>query len=103
MRRTSFPSVCLCMCCVYLRSTMLCVWCAFCLVRFIFDTGLGFGYFGDSDIVVCGGTENMSDAPLAVSGNDARWGVKLGTGLKMRDSLWDGLTDSYGKIFSMIQ
>jgi len=50
---------------------------------------------GESQIAVCGGAENMSDAPLTVRGNDARWGVKLGTGLKMGDSLWDGLTDSY--------
>jgi acetyl-CoA acyltransferase 2 len=53
---------------------------------------------GESKIAICGGTENMSDAPLSVAGNDARWGVKLGTGLKMRDALWDGLTDSYGQI-----
>jgi acetyl-CoA acyltransferase 2 len=50
---------------------------------------------GESHISLCGGAENMSDAPLAVSGNASRWGVKLGSGLKMRDSLWDGLTDSY--------
>lgn len=50
---------------------------------------------GESNIAVCGGAENMSDAPLSVAGNDARWGVKLGTGLSMRDALWDGLTDSY--------
>eukprot|EP00934_Nitzschia_sp_Nitz4_P008449 Nitzschia sp. Nitz4//scaffold60_size111251//69500//72600//NITZ4_004154-RA/size111251-snap-gene-0.195-mRNA-1//-1//CDS//3329555585//8439//frame0 len=48
---------------------------------------------GESQIAICGGAENMSDAPLNVRGNDARWGVKLGTGLKMGDSLWDGLTD----------
>ncbi|KAG7348185.1 acetyl-CoA c-acetyltransferase [Nitzschia inconspicua] len=52
---------------------------------------------GESNIAVCGGAENMSDAPLSVAGNDARWGVKLGTGLSMRDALWDGLTDSYAK------
>lgn len=52
---------------------------------------------GESNLVVCGGAENMSDAPLSVAGNDARWGVKLGTGLAMRDALWDGLTDSYAK------
>lgn len=50
---------------------------------------------GESQISVCGGSENMSDAPLTVRGNHARWGVKLGTGLKMGDSLWDGLTDSH--------
>jgi len=50
---------------------------------------------GESKIAACGGSENMSDAPLTVRGNDARWGVKLGKGLKMGDALWDGLTDSY--------
>ena len=39
--------------------------------------------------------ENMSMAPLQVSGIDARWGVALGKGLKMGDSLWDGLTDAH--------
>jgi acetyl-CoA acyltransferase 2 len=53
---------------------------------------------GESQIAVCGGAENMSDAPLTVRGNDARWGVKLGSGLKMGDALWDGLTDSYACI-----
>jgi len=46
----------------------------------------------EAKIVVCGGSENMSMSPLQVDGNDARWGVPLGSGLKMRDSLWDGLT-----------
>ncbi len=46
----------------------------------------------------------MSAAPLQLDGNSSRWGVNLGTGLQMRDSLWDGLTDSYtgtpmGKFF----
>jgi acetyl-CoA acyltransferase 2 len=50
---------------------------------------------GDASIALCGGTENMSAAPLQVSGNDARWGVALGKGLKMGDALWDGLTDAY--------
>jgi len=50
---------------------------------------------GEAKIVVCGGSENMSMAPLQVDGNDARWGVPLGSGLKMRDSLWDGLTDQH--------
>ena len=49
----------------------------------------------EAQIVVCGGSENMSMAPLQVDGNDARWGVALGKGLSMRDSLWDGLTDRY--------
>jgi len=50
---------------------------------------------GDSKVTVCGGSENMSAAPLQLDGNSSRWGVNLGTGLQMRDSLWDGLTDSY--------
>ncbi len=50
---------------------------------------------GDSKINVCAGSENMSAAPFQLDGNAARWGVALGTNLKMRDSLWDGLTDSY--------
>jgi acetyl-CoA acyltransferase 2 len=50
---------------------------------------------GESNICIAGGAENMSDAPLTVRGNDARWGVKFGTGLKMGDALWDGLTDSH--------
>ena len=50
---------------------------------------------GDAKIALCGGTENMSAAPLQAGGNDARWGVSLGKGLALRDSLWDGLTDTY--------
>lgn len=52
---------------------------------------------GESSVVVCGGAENMSDAPLSAAGNDARWGIGLGKGLAFRDSLWDGLTDAYAK------
>lgn len=50
---------------------------------------------GDSKVAVCAGTENMSAAPFQLDGNASRWGVSLGTNLQMRDSLWDGLTDSY--------
>jgi len=50
---------------------------------------------GDANVTICGGAENMSAAPLQLDGNDVRWGVTLGSGLKMRDALWDGLTDSY--------
>jgi len=52
---------------------------------------------GEAQVALCGGTENMSNAPLQVFGNDARWGVALGKGLKMGDALWDGLTDAYAK------
>ena len=48
---------------------------------------------GETDVAVCGGTENMSGAPFQIDGNAVRWGVNLGTELKMRDALWDGLTD----------
>ena len=40
----------------------------------------------------------MSMAPLQVDGTDARFGVSLGAGLKLRDSLWDGLTDQHAGI-----
>mmetsp|Transcript_30322 Transcript_30322/g.46506 ORF Transcript_30322/g.46506 Transcript_30322/m.46506 type:complete len:408 (-) Transcript_30322:171-1394(-) len=50
---------------------------------------------GEANVTLCGGTENMSMAPLQVSGSDARWGVNLGTGLQLRDALWDGLTDAH--------
>jgi len=52
---------------------------------------------GEASVALCGGTENMSAAPLQVAGNDARWGVGLGKGLKMTDALWDGLTDAHAK------
>jgi acetyl-CoA C-acetyltransferase len=48
---------------------------------------------GEADIVLAGGTENMSMAPLVT--RTARWGVGLGEGLTLEDSLWQGLTDSY--------
>lgn len=49
---------------------------------------------GYSKISLCGGSENMSAAPLVVDGNKARWGVGLGQGLQMEDLLWKGLTDA---------
>ena len=51
---------------------------------------------GRADVVVCAGTENMTNAPFCLEGNKARFGgVKLGNDLKLYDSLWSGLTDSY--------
>lgn len=47
---------------------------------------------GESDFVLAGGTENMSQAPHVIRG--ARWGIPLGQG-SLEDSLWQGLTDSY--------
>lgn len=50
---------------------------------------------GDANVALCGGTESMSMAPLQIYGNDVRWGVPLGKGLKVRDGLWAGLSDDY--------
>lgn len=49
----------------------------------------------NSNVVLCGGTENMSQAPYAV--RNARFGTKLGQDLKLEDTLWQGLTDEYAK------
>ena len=49
----------------------------------------------EANVVVAGGTENMSMAPLCAYGEAVRWGVPLGKGLDLADSLWDGLTDSH--------
>jgi len=50
---------------------------------------------GEAHMVVCGGTENMSMAPLQANGLQARWGVPLGAGLNLEDALWSGLTDAH--------
>lgn len=50
---------------------------------------------GEADITLCGGAENMSQSPMAVYGNKARFGVPLGAGLQLEDTLWSALTDSY--------
>ena len=50
---------------------------------------------GAAEVVACGGTENMSQAPYLLK--DARWGQRLGDG-KLIDSLVDdGLTDVFNK------
>lgn len=49
---------------------------------------------GHSSVALCGGTENMSNAPMTVDGNAVRWGTALGRPPAMNDSLWSGLTDS---------
>jgi acetyl-CoA acyltransferase 2 len=49
----------------------------------------------EHEVCVAGGTEQMSQAPLQVSGTAVRWGVSLGQGLPLSDALWDGLTDSH--------
>jgi acetyl-CoA acyltransferase 2 len=49
-------------------------------------------------ITICGGSENMSQAPMVIDGLTARWGCQLGKGFEAKDSLWAGLTDSYAKL-----
>ena len=50
---------------------------------------------GDADIVVCGGTENMSAAPYAAP--DARWGARMGdkkfVDTMIKDGLWDAFNN----------
>ncbi|HEX9308604.1 MAG TPA: acetyl-CoA C-acetyltransferase [Anaeromyxobacter sp.] len=48
---------------------------------------------GQADVVLAGGTESMSQAPLVVRGT--RWGWPLGKPPAMEDLLWSALTDSY--------
>ena len=48
---------------------------------------------GQAEVVLAGGTESMSQAPLVV--RNARWGVPFGKPPPMEDSLWSALTDSY--------
>ena len=48
---------------------------------------------GDSDIVVCGGTENMSAAPFLAP--DARWGARMGDKKLVDETIKDGLWDVY--------
>ncbi|KAM4809431.1 3-ketoacyl-CoA thiolase, mitochondrial [Rhinophrynus dorsalis] len=49
----------------------------------------------ESEIVMCGGSESMSQSPYAV--RNIRFGTKLGVDIKMEDTLWSGLTDSHIK------
>uniref|UniRef100_A0A2K6M8B8 Acetyl-CoA acyltransferase 2 n=1 Tax=Rhinopithecus bieti TaxID=61621 RepID=A0A2K6M8B8_RHIBE len=47
----------------------------------------------DAEVVLCGGTESMSQAPYRVG--NVRFGTKLGSDIKLEDSLWAGLTDQH--------
>ncbi|XP_025220728.1 3-ketoacyl-CoA thiolase, mitochondrial [Theropithecus gelada] len=47
----------------------------------------------DAEVVLCGGTESMSQAPYCV--RNVRFGTKLGSDIKLEDSLWAGLTDQH--------
>jgi acetyl-CoA acyltransferase 2 len=46
---------------------------------------------GESQAVLAGGTESMSQAPHVVRG--ARWGLRLGPAGQLEDSLWEALRD----------
>ncbi len=50
---------------------------------------------GDADIIVAGGTENMSAAPYALM--KARWGYRMGESnivdMMIKDGLWDAFND----------
>ena len=48
---------------------------------------------GDSDIVVCGGTENMSAAPYTLP--DERWGARMGDKKVVDEMIKDGLWDAF--------
>ncbi|EFR30759.1 acetyl-CoA C-acetyltransferase [Eremococcus coleocola] len=50
---------------------------------------------GDADVVVVGGTENMSQAAYVVPGH--RWGSRMGDGKVIDTMLKDGLTDAFNK------
>lgn len=47
---------------------------------------------GESAVVLCGGTESMSQAPHVMRG--ARWGFRLGPPPPLEDALWEALRDS---------
>ena len=48
---------------------------------------------GDSDVVVCGGTENMSAAPYTIP--DARWGARMSDKKIVDEMIKDGLWDAF--------
>eukprot|EP00163_Fabomonas_tropica_P012348 TRINITY_DN23619_c0_g1_i1.p2 TRINITY_DN23619_c0_g1~~TRINITY_DN23619_c0_g1_i1.p2 ORF type:complete len:395 (-),score=147.45 TRINITY_DN23619_c0_g1_i1:1390-2574(-) len=48
---------------------------------------------GESNVVLTGGTENMSQIPYSV--RNIRFGTKLGQDPKLEDTLWAALTDQY--------
>ncbi len=48
---------------------------------------------GQAEVVLAGGTESMSQAPLVL--RNSRWGHAFGKPPPLEDSLWSALTDSY--------
>lgn len=51
---------------------------------------------GDSDVVIAGGTENMSQSPYVLP--DTRWGKRMGDGRIVDTMLKDGLVDAFSDI-----
>ena len=51
---------------------------------------------GDCDVVVAGGTENMSQAPYALP--NARWGQRMGNGTMVDTMINDALTDAFSQV-----
>ena len=48
---------------------------------------------GDADVILCGGTENMSAAPFASF--DTRWGARMNKKVLLDTMITDGLWDAY--------
>lgn len=51
---------------------------------------------GDCDVIVAGGTENMSQAPYVLPG--ARWGQRMGHGTIVDTMINDALTDAFSQV-----
>ena len=51
---------------------------------------------GDAEVVVAGGTENMSLSPYVV--NSARWGARMGDVSMVDTMVYDGLTDAFSGV-----
>ncbi|MFB0917909.1 MAG: acetyl-CoA C-acetyltransferase [Clostridiaceae bacterium] len=51
---------------------------------------------GEADVVIAGGTENMSQAPYLLK--DARWGMRMGNGTVVDSMVDDALTDTFHRI-----
>ena len=51
---------------------------------------------GDAEVIVAGGTENMSLSPYVV--NSARWGARMGDTTMVDTMVYDGLTDAFSGV-----
>ncbi|MGD8188722.1 thiolase family protein [Brevibacillus ginsengisoli] len=58
-------------------------------------SGIGQILLGDSEVVIAGGVESMSNAPYVLK--NSRWGKRLMHG-EMTDSMWELLTDPHHNI-----